>query len=213
METHKKGLFTIPTLLTLFRLVLSPLLLPIVFVYLLPFNIFWVNVALACLFVLFSITDFLDGYLARKYEQETVLGQILDPIADKFLIYATLISLQVAGKIYFYWVVLLIGREFFMMGLRQLALENNFSVPVSFWGKIKTAFQMITLTVMILNPVQHQGLFEAFWWNGTETALLFATLFLSLFSAYLYNKKCIAEFNRRRSNLRIEDHEWRSNQL
>jgi CDP-diacylglycerol--glycerol-3-phosphate 3-phosphatidyltransferase len=199
MQDHR-GLFNIPTLLTLFRLILSPLVLPILLVYLLPANVFWINAALAFLFVIFSFTDFLDGYLARKYRQETALGRALDPIADKFLVYSVLIALQAANKIYFYWVVLLIGREIFMMGLRQLALEHNFSIPVSYWGKIKTAFQMMTITIIILNPAQPLGVAGAFWWNGTEAVFLAVTIFLSLFSAYQYNKQCIAEFNKRYRN-------------
>lgn len=204
----RKGLFTIPTLLTLFRLILSPLLLPVLLVYLLPLNVFWVNVSLAFLFLVFSFTDFLDGYLARKYYQETTIGRILDPIADKFLIYSVLIALQAAGKIYFYWVVLLIGREFFMMGLRQLALENNFSVPVSLLGKIKTAVQMIMLTIIILNPVQDLGISGSFLWNGVEAIMLAIAIALSLFSAHQYNMQCVAEFDTRRAP-EIEQDEWR----
>src|ERR1700722_2587731 len=131
-------IFNTPTILTLIRLILSPLVLPVLFVYLLPYNNIYINILLALLFIAFSLTDFLDGYLARKYSQETALGSVLDPIADKFLVYSTLLALAVVNKLFFFWVVLLIGREFFMMGLRQVALENNFSVKVSSLGKTKT---------------------------------------------------------------------------
>lgn len=185
---HKKNTITFPTLLTILRLVLSPLFLPILLVYLLPFNILWINSALAAIFILFALTDFFDGYLARKYKQETKLGRILDPIADKFLVYSMLIALLAAHKIYFYWVLILIGREIFMMGLRQIALEQGMSVHVSWIAKLKTMFQMMLLTWIILNPSQSLGLCAAPLWNGIEYGLLVSTLFLSVFSAWLYYK-------------------------
>jgi CDP-diacylglycerol--glycerol-3-phosphate 3-phosphatidyltransferase len=185
-----------PTFLTLIRLVLSPLMLPILFVYLLPYNIAWINYSLAMLFVFFSLTDFFDGYLARRLQQETSLGKILDPIADKFLIYSTLVSLLAIGKIYFYWVILLVGREFFMMGLRHIALEHNFTVPVSWLGKIKTVVQMVFLTVVIVNPYNQLHLWDAPCWNGLELILLILSLYLSLASAQRYYVAFMKEFRR-----------------
>jgi len=180
-----KELINLPNTLTLIRLVLSPLFLPLLFVYLLPFNIFWLNCALAFLFVLFGLTDFFDGYFARRYQQVTSIGKMLDPIADKFLVYSTLIALLAIGKIYFYWVVILIGRDFFVMGLRQVALENNFSVAVSGYGKLKTAFQMLFITFVLVNP--HKDLMmSAFAWNMIEYCLLAGTLILTVFSAKTY---------------------------
>ncbi len=140
----------------------------------------------------FSLTDFLDGYLARKYSQETALGSVLDPIADKFLVYSTLLALAVVHKIYFFWVVLLIGREFFMMGLRQVALENSFSVKVSLLGKTKTFVQMACLTYIIVNPFQPMGYSNI--WNMVELILILATVVCSLFSAAVYYKIFIKKF-------------------
>ncbi len=178
--------FNIPTILTLMRLVLSPLVLPLLFVYLLPYNYFWLNSALAVLFIFFGLTDFFDGYLARKLHQETPLGRVLDPIADKFLVYSTLVALLAVHKIYFYWVIIFIGREFFLMGLRHIALENNITVHVSSWGKLKTFAQMAVLTVMIANPYQALGVFGAPGWNITELLLLLLALVLSVWSAWRY---------------------------
>ncbi|MDP3889126.1 MAG: CDP-alcohol phosphatidyltransferase family protein, partial [bacterium] len=113
----------IPIILTLIRLIFSPFLLPLLLVHFLPFNIFWINAILALFFVMVCLTDFFDGYLARKYKQETVLGKLLDPIADKFLLYSTLIVLLSVHKIFFYWPSILIGREFLVMGIRLIAME------------------------------------------------------------------------------------------
>ncbi len=182
---------TIPNILTLIRLILSPLMLPILLVYLLPFNILWINCLLAILFILFSLTDFFDGYLARKYYEVTPLGSVLDPIADKFLVYSTLVALLAINKIYFYWVVILIGREFFVMGLRLVALEHNATVSISFFGKFKTAAQMLFLTVLIANPYQSLGLTDAPTWYVLELSLLIITLVLSLVSAQKYYSACM----------------------
>lgn len=176
----------VPNVLTIIRLVCSPLFLPLLIVYLLPYNVFWLNCIVAVFFCFFALTDFFDGYLARKFNQETSFGRVLDPIADKFLLYATLVALLAAHKIFFYWVILFIGREFFMMGLRHIALEHNFSVPVSILGKIKTAFQMIMICVIILNPCQALGLTGALGWNGTEFILILVSLGISLGSAKQY---------------------------
>jgi len=188
--------FNLPTKLTLIRLALSPIVLPFLFVYLLPLNNFLLNIVLGLVFVGFSLTDFFDGYLARKYDQETALGTILDPIADKFLLYSALIALLVAQKIFFFWVIILIGREFFMMGLRQVALEHNFSVHVSSLGKLKTAFQMICLIFIIVNPYQAVGLgfHGQALCNSIELALIFVAVSLSVISALFYYRSFIKQF-------------------
>ncbi|MBA3954119.1 CDP-diacylglycerol--glycerol-3-phosphate 3-phosphatidyltransferase [Candidatus Dependentiae bacterium] len=175
----------IPLILTLIRLISSPLVLPFLFFYLLPLGIFWINSCLAGFFLCLSLTDFFDGYLARRYNQETKFGRLLDPIADKFLIYSTLISLVAAGKLYFYWAILFIGREFFVMALREISLAHHFTLTVSSNAKIKTGFQVAALTWVILNPLEQAGL-QAFWWHTIEYVLLSIALFFSLFSAVQY---------------------------
>ncbi len=150
---------------------------------------------LASLFILFGLTDFFDGYFARRFKQETALGRVLDPIADKFLVYSTLIALLAAHKIYFYWVIILIGREIFMMGLRQIALEQQISVHVSLLAKLKTCAQIAMLAVMIANPYQDLGLCGALGWNGTQLVLLIATLALSLISAWYYYRNFMIAFH------------------
>lgn len=176
---------SLPMFLTFIRLIGSPIVLPFLLVYLLPYNIFWLNCSLATVFVFFGLTDFFDGYLARKYHQVTATGAMLDHIADKFLIYSTLIALITAHKLYFLWAIIWIGREFFIMTLRQIALENKFSLTVSSYGKLKTCMQIACLTFIIVNPYQAH-FFSALYWNGTELLLLLIGTALSLGSAYNY---------------------------
>jgi CDP-diacylglycerol--glycerol-3-phosphate 3-phosphatidyltransferase len=182
---------TFPNMLTLARLFISPVTVPFLLVYLLPFNILWVNVMLTIIFLLFALTDFFDGYYARKFGQVTHLGSTLDPIADKFLLCTTLISLVAVHKIYFYWVVLLIAREFFVMGLRLVAAEKNARLPVIFWAKVKTCIEIFYIAVVIVNPSTMQSrLFNS--WNMLEGALLIVTLGMSFFTAYIYYQQFIA---------------------
>ncbi len=180
--------YNIPTKLTLVRLIIAPIFLPFLLVYFLPYNNVLINGLLAQLFILFGLTDFFDGYLARRYHQETALGKILDPIADKFLVYSTLLALLAINKIYFFWVILFVGRDFFVMGIRQIALESNFSVPVSSGGKFKTAIQFIMLSFIIFNPYHHLGITGCMYWNLVEQSILFFALFLSLYTVYCYYK-------------------------
>lgn len=191
-----KKYLNLPNILTLIRLVVSPIMLPVLFVYLLPFNVYWLNYCLAGLFALFSITDFLDGYLARRYEQVSSFGRCLDPIADKFLVFSTLVALLAVNKIFFVWVLVLIGREFFVLGLRQMALENNLAIHVSWLGKLKTVFQDLYLVVLIANPFHTfsrsglmrfiSDLYKAPQWTLLEAFLMVCALSLSVISALQY---------------------------
>ncbi len=177
---------TFPTYLTLARLCAAPLLLPPLFVLLLPYDHFLVNYLLAILFLLFGLTDFFDGFIARRYNQESSLGSMLDPIADKFLIHSALIGLLAAGKISFFWVLLLLCRDLCMMGLRQVAAEKNFSIPVSRWGKVRTVFVMLYITIAIANPVKTVSIFEAPYWYLAEYGTLFLALLLNGWSLKRY---------------------------
>ncbi len=148
---------------------------------------------LAIVFALLALTDLFDGYLARRYNQETVMGKILDPIADKFLLYSTLISLVAAGKLWFMWAVIFIGREFLVMALRQIALEHNFTIPVSYAAKSKTFIQMIFLTIVIANPFTHLTFAQSPHWNGIQISFLLMSLALAIYSAWDYYYLCMQQ--------------------
>lgn len=177
--------FNIPLSLTLIRLILSPIILPLVLALYLPANNLGTNCVLAAFFLLFGLTDMLDGFLARRYKQVTNLGKLLDPIADKFMVYSTLITLVYVQKLYFYWAIIIIGREFFVMALREIALSYQFNIPVARIGKLKTAFQMMFITWVILNPAQALGT-NSVLWNGIEILLLVCTLVFTIASAVWY---------------------------
>lgn len=174
-----------PLFLTLFRLLVSPFVLPFCIFYLSPYNNFFVNSALAVLFSVLSITDFFDGYLARRHKKVTAIGAMLDHMADKFLSYSALISLVAVHKIYFYWAILLIGREFFVCTLRMVALEYGYTIAVSLLGKAKTVVQSIFIIVALLHPGRDE-MVSLIVWDRAYLIALAVTLLFSLGSAALY---------------------------
>jgi cardiolipin synthase len=195
MNTHSHHI-TFPTYLTLARLCAAPLILPPLFVLLLPFNYAWINYLLAILFLLFGLTDFFDGFIARRYKQESPLGSLLDPIADKFLIHSALIGLLAASKISFFWVLLFLCRDLCMMGLRQIAAEKRFSIPVSRWGKVRTVFVMFYIATAIANPIKMiASIFEipSYWYLAEYVALFFA-LFLNGYSLKSYYRYFVERY-------------------
>lgn len=177
----------IPLYLTLFRLVISPLFFPFLLYLFLPANIFALNVTLALLFLVIGLTDFFDGYFARRWGQETSMGKMLDHIADKVMIASTLIVLVAVKKLWFFWAILLIGRELFVAGMRQIACEHHTIIPVSWLGKCKTGVQMLCVAWIITNPDQLLALTSSNW-NIGELLLILLSIVLSFISAQSYYK-------------------------
>ncbi|QQR53395.1 CDP-diacylglycerol--glycerol-3-phosphate 3-phosphatidyltransferase [bacterium] len=186
---NRQYMLTLPNVLTLLRLILSPIFIPFLLVYLLPLNFFFLNVLLALIFILFGLTDFFDGYFARKWNQVTHLGALLDPIADKFLFCSTLISLLAAGKLFFYWVIILLSREFFVMGIRLIASERGYYIKTLFIAKIKTVVEVFFIASVIINPSTVTSSFFNKW-NIIEYLLLNSTLFIIVFSISLLCFMC-----------------------
>lgn len=103
------------------------------------------------LFVTASLTDLIDGKIARKYNLVTNFGKFMDPLADKLLVCSALIALVEMSRIPAWVVILIIGREFIISGFRLIASDNHVVIAASYWGKFKTTFQMIMVCMMILN--------------------------------------------------------------
>jgi CDP-diacylglycerol--glycerol-3-phosphate 3-phosphatidyltransferase len=176
----------VSTKLTLIRLFGSLTILPVLLLYILPFNQLIFDVSVAAFFMFLALTDFFDGYYARKYEQITEFGRILDPIADKFLNIATLICLLSISKIGVWWVLILLAREIFIMSLRNIALQEGVVVPVLYLGKCKTLMQIVTLFVIILNPETFEYIYKPLATETIHISLLSVTTMLSLISAGEY---------------------------
>lgn len=135
----------LPTQLTLIRISLVPL----VVVFLIS-STWGSSLIAAAVFVTASLTDWLDGLIARRRHQETTLGKLLDPVADKLLVTAALLSLVQIGTVPAWIVLLIIGREFAVTGLRGIAASVGMLVPSSELAKHKTALQYVAVTLLIL---------------------------------------------------------------
>lgn len=130
-------------------------------VIMIPFFVFfllWQNgenhtfrmIALA-LFIIASLTDLLDGKIARKYNLVTNFGKFMDPLADKLLVCSAMICLIETGQLAAWIVIVIIAREFIISGFRLVASDNGVVIAASYWGKFKTTFQMLMVIVLILN--------------------------------------------------------------
>lgn len=103
------------------------------------------------LFVVASLTDLLDGKIARKYNLVTNFGKFMDPLADKLLVCSALICFIELGQLPAWMVIIIISREFIISGFRLVASDNGVVIAASYWGKFKTTFQMAAIILLILN--------------------------------------------------------------
>ena len=142
----------LPNALTVARIILVPVLVSVLLTKFEGRLVMGIPVELvaAAIFGIASLTDWLDGYLARRRKQITTLGQMLDPLADKLLISATLISLVQLDLVQSWMVAVIIGREIAITGLRNVAYSRGLTMPASNLGKIKMASQVTAILLLIL---------------------------------------------------------------
>ena len=173
----------IPNILAFVRLGIAPLM----FLLLVNRELFphihpsWLDYFAAFLFVLASITDFFDGYIARKFDQITQLGKILDPLADKMLTLAGFLGLMMLGRANPWAVYLILTREFFITGLRVSAVGSGKEIAASFLGKVKTIVQMIAIGFLTMD------------WTTIGVPLLWLAVIITLYSGYEYIKEYLKD--------------------
>jgi CDP-diacylglycerol--glycerol-3-phosphate 3-phosphatidyltransferase len=159
------------------------------------------------IFWLAAATDLLDGYLARRWKQVTTIGTLLDPIADKLLVSAALISLVQVQIVPGWLVVLLVGREFAVSGLRSIASAEGFTISASELGKTKTAAQVIAISLLMIS-IHHP---EVMNWANSALSIV---VFFSLWSAIAYftrfwRKIDVSVKQRRRRELLVAERQRR----
>jgi len=139
--------WTIPNILTFLRLLAIP-----VFMYLLVQPDLVSRAIAFALFLAAALTDLVDGYIARKYQQESELGKFLDPLADKALVVAALlVFIFLSAQVQLWMVICIVGRDVLITFLRSLAIRKGKSLRTSVMGKVKTAFQMFAISVIIIS--------------------------------------------------------------
>ncbi len=171
---------TLPTLITLSRIIL---LIGLVVLHVLQPT--WVGLSFV-IFAIACISDFVDGYIARKLNQTSSLGAMLDQICDKILVVSVCILLADRGTLAGWGLLaatLIVTREFLVSGLREYAHQHALKIPVSHLGKWKTTFQMIALTVLMMVPFMQ---FAAPYWQKFGTLTLWISAILGIISAVGY---------------------------
>ena len=164
----------LPNKLTLFRVVLIPVFILVFFLA----DSSWY----ACgIFVLASLTDTADGYIARKYNLVTTFGKFADPLADKLLVSSAMICMIETGALPAWIVVIIIAREFIISGFRLVAADKGVVIAAGWWGKVKTTVQMVMIVCLILN-------FDIVWFQILCQILIYLALALTVISLvdYLY---------------------------
>jgi CDP-diacylglycerol--glycerol-3-phosphate 3-phosphatidyltransferase/cardiolipin synthase len=180
----------IPNILTIGRIIIVPFF---VFAFYLPG--FYGDVIVFSLFIVASFTDFLDGLLARMFKEESKLGELLDPIADKIIVVAALILLVMNGIIKNYEVVaaiIILTREILISGLREFIAKGQIKLPVSKLAKLKTFLQMFSIAILLTGETGNKIInFQDYNAQTIGIILLWLSAFLTLYTGYEYLRKGI----------------------
>ena len=167
----------LPNKLTIARVIMIPL-----FLICLYLNIGCGKYIAVGIFILASLTDLLDGKIARKYNLVTNFGKFMDPLADKLLVCSALIALVDLERIAAWIVIIIIAREFIISGFRLVASDNGVVIAASYWGKFKTTFQMIMIILLVLDlPFKYM--------NIINMAVVYIALALTVISLIDYIAK------------------------
>ena len=178
--------FTIPTIMTWTRIVAIPL---IIAVFYLPLSQEVKNLTATVMFVVFALTDWLDGYLARKLNQTSSFGAFLDPVADKFLVCASLLVLVHLGRADVFVALIIIGREIAISALREWMAQigASRSVAVHMLGKLKTTVQMVAIPFLLYEG-RLFGLIDTLWWGQV---MIWIAAGLTVWSMVYYLQKAL----------------------
>lgn len=180
----KNDILTIPNLLTTIRILFVPVV--IIFLWMnTPVMRFWAFIV----YVVAAMTDFFDGFIARKFGSVSVSGKLLDPLADKFIVNLTLVLLASMSEITVWPVLVILCREFYIFGIRALALEHDLVIAADIFGKSKTFLQMLALPFFLVNHDVLQALFDVDWdLSGVGYFLIWASVVFSIISAFTYTR-------------------------
>jgi len=184
--------FTVPTILTWTRIVAIPLIVGVFYLGL-PHPV--QNIVATVMFILFALTDWLDGFLARRLNQTSAFGAFLDPVADKFLVCASLLVLVHLGRADVFVALIIIGREIAISALREWMAQigASRSVAVHMLGKVKTTVQMIAIPFLLYDGPLFGALDTGTWGRW----LIWVAAILTVWSMAYYLQKALPEIRRR----------------
>ncbi|MBL0687096.1 MAG: CDP-diacylglycerol--glycerol-3-phosphate 3-phosphatidyltransferase [Sulfurospirillum sp.] len=177
-------ILNLPNLLAITRILLAPLMLWLIVdrdnIIFNGIHVSWLDYSAALVFVIASVTDGFDGFIARAWNQQTTLGAILDPLADKMLMLGAFLGLMMIDRANVWAVYLILTREFFITGIRVAAASKGLNIKASVWGKIKTLIQMFAIGFATMD------------WVYSEL-LLWSAVAMTLYSGFEY----IMEYSRK----------------
>ncbi len=202
----KSELINVPNILLFIRLLLVPI---IIVLLLLPgwtnigfvnyslsssktilYGMHWTDLAAGILFIFASLTDFLDGWWARKFNKITKFGKLFDPLADKILVNSTLILFSARGFIPILFTIIFIVRDILVDGLRMMMASDGVVLSADKFGKLKTIFQMLGLILLFfIHPIDNVNFFDMFAWHVISSCLIMLlgiALFFSIVSGINY---------------------------
>ena len=178
--------FTLPNLMTWTRIAAIPLIVAVFYLPMLPASR---NLTATVMFVVFALTDWLDGYLARKLNQTSSFGAFLDPVADKFLVCASLLVLVHLGRADVFVALIIIGREIAISALREWMAQIGAarSVAVHMLGKVKTTVQMVAIPFLLYEG-ELFGVIDTLWWGRV---MIWVAAALTVWSMVYYLQKAL----------------------
>ena len=180
-------IMNLPNILALLRIAFAPLMLCLLIcrdsAIFDGLHVIWLDYGAGLIFVLASITDAFDGFTARAWNQQTLLGAILDPLADKMLMLSAFLGLMLIDRVSVWAVYLILTREFFVTGLRIMAVSKGQDVAASIWGKMKTLLQIFAIGFAIMN------------WPYA-TLLIWLAVAMTLYSGWEYTRAYTSGVNK-----------------
>jgi CDP-diacylglycerol--glycerol-3-phosphate 3-phosphatidyltransferase len=176
-----QGTLSLSTRITLLRIALSPVLL---WLLVAEGRIERAAVLAAIVFLIASFTDFVDGYLARRWQQTTMLGNFLDTTADKLLVVGALLGLMAVDRVNVWVAFVVIAREVAVLGLRAIAAASNVVISASIWGKVKFNVQVVGITLAILRPDVQLGSLWLDEWAMLAVAVVSAASAVDYFARF-----------------------------
>jgi len=185
LNHFKKDLLNLPNMLTVLRIAFVPFVLWLVYA-----DTYYTRTIAWIVYTIATLTDYFDGYLARKRGEVTITGKLLDPLADKFIVLLTLIVLLSNQEVSLIPVLLIFARELYIFGIRNIAIENKLIIAAGIGGKIKTFMQMFAIPFYIMK--------ESYWLNLTTMnwpnkligdLLIWGSIIAAYYSAYIYSMR------------------------
>ena len=175
----------LPNTITVFRMLTIPFFVACMLIKEIPYN----EVIAGVIFIIASLSDLVDGKIARRYNLVTNFGKFMDPLADKLLVQSALICFMAKGLMPAWMVIVILSREFIISGFRLVAADKGIVIAAGYWGKLKTVFQMV-MSVMLIFHFIHPI------WQLIEDILIWASLALTIISLADYiikNKDVLRE--------------------